>query len=401
VLFPSRWLALGSCFLLFTSVRVTAQAPAQATEDSVPKRDLMDVLSRVLHGKPKLGDTIAIPPKLVISVLPAFGANPTVGFLLGVSGNAVTRFGPEETTNLSTLYASVSYTTKQQFNVISRSNLFTADNVWKLEGDWRYLDTNQPTYGLGPALPKALESPMDFKVLRFYETVYREITSGVLAGIGYHFNRYYDIVDKNAALGPTPFSEYNGGATITSSSTSGFSFNLLKDARDNPINTTRGFYVRGSTRFFPRALGSEQDWGSVEMEARAYPRLKKNVLALWGLAWITGGRPPYLELPAIGWDYNGRTGRAYAQGRIRATDLLYGEAEYRVTLTRNGLFGAVGFLNLTSAADATGAFQSPDPGYGLGLRIKLNKHSNTNITIDYGFGAEGSKGVFFGTGEVF
>lgn len=370
-------------------------------EDSVRQRDVMDLLSRVLHGKPKLGDTIVVPPRLVISILPAFGANPTVGFLLGVSGNAVTRLGPEENTNLSTLYASVSYTTKQQFNVISRSNLFTEGNRWKLEGDWRYLDTNQPTYGLGPALPKALESPMDFKVLRFYETVYREVNDGVLAGVGYHFNRYYDIVDKNAALGPTPFSEYNGGATITSSSASGFSFNLLKDGRNNPINTTRGIYARGSARFFPRALGSEQDWGAVEMEARAYPRLQKNVLALWGLAWITGGRPPYLELPAIGWDYNGRTGRAYAQGRIRATDLLYGEAEYRVTLTRNGLFGAVGFLNLTSAADSTGAFQAPDPGYGLGLRIKLNKHSNTNITIDYGFGAEGSKGVFFGTGEVF
>jgi outer membrane protein assembly factor BamA len=380
---------------------VTAQAPAPTTQDSIRQRDLMDVLSRVLHGKPKLGDTIVVPPRLVISVLPAFGANPTVGFLLGVSGNAVTRLGPEENTNLSTLYASVSYTTKQQFNVVSRSNLFTEGNRWKLEGDWRYLDTNQPTYGLGPALPQALESPMDFKVLRFYETVYREVHDGVLAGVGYHFNRYYDIVDKNAVLGPTPFSEYNGGATITSSSASGFSFNLLKDGRNNPINTTRGIYARGSARFFPRALGSEQDWGSVEMEARAYPRLQKNVLALWGLAWITGGRPPYLELPAIGWDYNGRTGRAYAQGRIRATDLLYGEAEYRVPLTRNGLFGAVGFLNLTSAADSTGAVQAPDPGYGLGLRIKLNKHSNTNITIDYGFGAEGSKGLFFGTGEVF
>ncbi|HEX6407427.1 MAG TPA: hypothetical protein VFZ90_09575, partial [Gemmatimonadales bacterium] len=202
MLFISRWLALGSGFLLFVAVKATAQAPA--AKDSVRQRDVMDVLSRILHGKPKLGDTITIPPKLVISVLPAFGANPTVGFLLGVSGNAVTRLGPEENTNLSTLYASVSYTTKQQFNVVSRSNLFTAGNRWKLEGDWRYLDTNQPTYGLGPALPKALESPMDFKVLRFYETVYREVTGGVLAGVGYHFNRYYDIVDKNAALGPTP-----------------------------------------------------------------------------------------------------------------------------------------------------------------------------------------------------
>ena len=103
MLFISRWLTLGSGFLLFMAAKATAQAPA--AKDSVRQRDVMDVLSRILHGKPKLGDTITIPPKLVISVLPAFGANPTVGFLLGVSGNAVTRLGPEENTNLSTLYA--------------------------------------------------------------------------------------------------------------------------------------------------------------------------------------------------------------------------------------------------------------------------------------------------------
>ena len=37
----------------------------------------------------------------------------------------------------------------------------------------------------------------------------------------------------------------------------------------------------------------------------------------------------------------------------------------------------------------------------MGLRIKLNKHSRTNIGIDFGFGVEGSNGVFFGTGEAF
>ena len=94
-------------------------------------------------------------------------------------------------------------------------------------------------------------------------------------------------------------------------------------------------------------------------------------------------------------------GRGYAQGRIRADQLLYGEAEYRVTLTPNGLLGAVAFLNLTSASDETGDLQTPNPGGGVGIRIKLNKHSDTNIGIDVGFGAEGSGGVFFGTGEAF
>jgi hypothetical protein len=126
------------------------------------------------------------------------------------------------------------------------------------------------------------------------------------------------------------------------------------------------------------------------------------MLAFWGLTWLTMGRPPYLDLPAIGWDYNNRSGRGYAQGRIRAQDLVYGEAEYRVTLSRDGLLGAVAFFNLTSASDSlTGSLQTPDPGGGVGIRIKLNKHSRTNIGIDFGFGVEGSNGVFFGTGEAF
>ncbi|MGZ8392780.1 MAG: hypothetical protein ACXWWK_08085, partial [Gemmatimonadales bacterium] len=122
----------------------------------------------------------------------------------------------------------------------------------------------------------------------------------------------------------------------------------------------------------------------------------------WGWTWLTMGRPPYLDLPAIGWDYNNRSGRGYAQGRIRAQDLVYGEAEYRMRLSRDGLWGAVAFFNLTSSSDpASGGLQTPDPGGGVGLRIKLNKNSNTNIGIDFGFGVEGSNGVFFGTGEAF
>ena len=96
----------------------------------------MDLINRVLHGAPKLGDTIELPPKTIITVLPAFGANPTVGFLFGVSGNALTRFGPEETTNPSTVYATVNYTTKKQFNVMLRPNVYTAGNTWKLEGEF-------------------------------------------------------------------------------------------------------------------------------------------------------------------------------------------------------------------------------------------------------------------------
>jgi len=381
-----------------------AQQPEGARTDSVVQRDLMDVISRVLHGQPKLADTIELPPKVVVTVLPAISANPTVGVLLGVSGNVVTRLGDDEATNLSTISASVSYTTKSQFNLLLRSNIYAPGNAWKLEGDWRYLDTNQPTYGLGPALPSELEAPMDFKLLRLYETVYREVVPNVLVGVGYHLNYYFGIVDHNAVQGLTPFLTYYSGQPVTATTSSGFSFNILNDTRDNPINPKKGHYVRGGVHIYPTWLGSDDDWQSIEAEYRTYHRAGaggRNILALWGLAWFTMGRAPYLDLPAIGWDYSNRMGRGYAQGRIRAGDLLYGEAEYRMTLTRNGMWGAVGFLNLTSASDDTGALQAPNLGGGVGLRLKLDKRSDTNITIDIGFGAQGSNGVFFGTNEAF
>jgi outer membrane protein assembly factor BamA len=383
-------------------IAFSQQERPDAPRDTVPQRDLMDVLARVLRGKPKLSDTVVVPPKTVITVLPAISASPTTGLLLGVSGNAVTRLGTDESTNLSTVSASVNYTTKKQFNILVRSNVYTPANRWKLEGDWRFLDSNQPTYGLGPALPGDRESPMDYNLIRFYETVYRGVSKDFLLGVGYHLNQYFEIVDHNASQGiVTPYVLYSGGQP-TSSTSSGLSFNVLSDTRGNPINPSNGLYVRGSFRMFPTWLGSDDDWQSFEGELRTYPRVGPGVLAFWGFTWFTMGRPPYLDLPAIGWDYNNRSGRGYAQGRIRAQDLVYGEAEYRVTLSRNGLFGAVAFFNLTSASDSlTGGLRTPDPGGGVGIRIKLNKNSNTNIGIDFGVGVEGSNGVFFGTGEAF
>ncbi len=141
------------------------------------------------------------------------------------------------------------------------------------------------------------------------------------------------------------------------------------------------------------------------LEGRIYPRLtdpRTGTLALWARGWFTLGHTPYMELPAIGWDAASRTGRGYVQGRIRAENLVYFEAEYRIILSKNGLWGATGFLNFTSASDpVTRSLQPPNIGGGFGLRVKLNKRSHTNITLDLGLAAGRSHGLFLGTGEAF
>jgi hypothetical protein len=82
--------------------------------------------------------------------------------------------------------------------------------------------------------------------------------------------------------------------------------------------------------------------------------------------------------------------------------MVYAEAEYRYKITRNGLLGGVFFINGESLSAAPGTrLQGIQPGYGPGLRIKLNTVSKTNITVDYGFGREGSRGLFIDVGEAF
>src|SRR5205823_10865493 len=97
-------------------------------------------------------------------------------------------------------------------------------------------------------------------------------------------------------------------------------------------------------------------------------------LALWFVGdMVTGGRAPFFDLPTTGAD--GRSGRGYSEGRYRGDHLLYGEAEYRATLTANGLFGMVAFVNTTTIADAirgTRLFDTFAPAGGVGMRVLLN-----------------------------
>ena len=117
---------------------------------------------------------------------------------------------------------------------------------------------------------------------------------------------------------------------------------------------------------------------------------------------VLSGTAPYLDLPATGSD--GRSARGYSDGRYRGQHLMYGEMEYRGTLTSNGLLGYVAFLNTTTVDDVDAGkklFDDFAPGAGFGLRVLLNKHSRTNLTADYGWGKEGSRGLYLGIQEAF
>jgi len=119
--------------------------------------------------------------------------------------------------------------------------------------------------------------------------------------------------------------------------------------------------------------------------------------------FVTSGKQPYLEMPAISWDMYNRTGRGYVQGRIRGENMWYGESEYRFPVSRNGFLGGVTFVNLTTASNDLKRQLLSDHfaiGYGAGIRLKLSKLNKTNIAIDYGRG-QGGSAIYFNLQETF
>jgi hypothetical protein len=366
------------------------------------ERDMKDVFRKLFHTKLKGLEVDSVTSVPVISIIPAVGYTLQSRLAIILSGNVAFRLTPDA--RISTITASTAYTQNKQFTLPIESNIWTNNNEYDFIGDTRFYKYPQSTYGLGSNSKIQNEDPMNYNFFRFSEIVMRHVTSDFFAGIGYGFDYHWNVTHSGPLNGAASDYELYGTAETTVSS--GFSANALYDSRDNSINPFGGFYASVQYRDNLHALGSSSNWQSLIIDVRKYfkfPGNSDNVLAFWSYDWfVVEGKAPYLDLPANSWDPYTGTGRGYIQGRFRGSQMVYVESEYRYKITKNGLIGGVFFINAESFSAAQGSkLQTVQPGFGPGIRVKLSKISKTNIAVDYGFGNQGSRGVFVNVGEVF
>jgi hypothetical protein len=374
---------------------------------------------------------------LSIIPLPVIAYTPTTAWMLGVAPGVSWFMGDPSNTSISSGLGSVIYTTKKQWILTAKTNVFLERDSWNLMGDWRYFITSQPTFGLGTGpqsgkpvgtgveyedglFSEAISDAqmMEFNYFRFHETFLKRIQeTRFFVGLGYHLDIHSKIDDNLLNLDTVPpvITSHYGYQTIHGFSpenytTSGISVNALLDSRDNAINPYSGRYAFVNLRINPAFLGSDKSSSILWLEYRDYihfnPERPRHLLGFWTYGWfVTSGDVPYLDLPAVGWDQFGRSGRAYTQGRFRGEDLIYGEIEYRFPLQKNSeLLGGVLFVNATTASNRDGdisLFQYLDYAYGLGLRVMINKKSRANVALDFAWGKYGASGFYLGINEVF
>jgi len=372
--------------------------------NSAIQKDLSDLFKK--KSKQNIIDSInpIQPKKYHLSIVPAVGYTLQTGFAGIISGNIAYAADTFSSTKLSSISTSVTYSQYSQTIIPLVADIWTAGNKLNIISDNRFIAYPSDIYGLGGRTDPNKGLTINFSGIKLHETIVKQITKNLYAGLGIYFDKFWDIkaLDSLRRRDSTRFSRELG----TEETSTGIAFKLLYDSRINQINATNGWY--GNIVYRPnfKFLGSDKNWQYLLIDIRKYvqfPRNSKNVLCFWNLNWLTlGGTPPYLLLPSTGWDDQYNTGRGYIQGRFRGNNMNYLETEYRYNITRNGLIGGVLFVNAERfSGEISNQFKTISPGYGLGLRLKLNKFSGTNLCVDYGFGKNGSRGFFVNLGEVF
>jgi outer membrane protein assembly factor BamA len=384
----------------------TLVPPDKLVEDTSGQRDIIGVALKVTHIQIKKPPQVA-GRRVYYSLVPLGASIPGGGAALITATNAGFFLGDRKTTFLSSVTFSPGTNFKGEFNLPFKSNIWSDSNRWNYGGDYRLTIFPQFTWGLGGNTAPSKKILMRYTYVRVYQNALKRIGRRpfLFAGLGYNLDYHIHIRSDVDSISLAKFTGYRyGTGNRANSISSGVTLNLLYDTRNNLFNPLPGWFYNIVLRLNPKFLGSEDYWYSLYFDARKYISFdpnKWNVLAFWSYLWTTmGSNAPFLDLPAITWDANQRSGRGFYPGRYTGRSLWDFEMEYRRSVTRDQLVGFVVFGNMNSVTEPlTHQFSYLHAAAGAGLRIKFNKHSGTNFCMDFA-ASKGYWAFYFGLGEA-
>lgn len=403
--------------IVFIQVKMSAQVNSDLLGICPPKTimELFETKDSLMVGKPMKNSFLL--------VIPVIGMQPATGFSYGATAQYTFK-GHEILDKYSSANLGVVFTTKNQLLINAKNNILLKDNELFLSGDYRLYVFTQPNYGLGTNIfpthkndpdfeIESIAQPMDYNYFKFHQTASWEFTKHFYVGGGIDVDWYSKIVDKDLDVANGQYTyHYNysiaNGFNPLEYYINGFSLNFICDSRDNQINTRKGWFANINYRINPALFNEQQMSNVLFAEFRYFVPLsqkKENfVFGFWAYGqFVTNGKVPYLNLPAIGWDQRSRSGEGYTQGLFRGTNLTYIQAELRFPISCNQLLSGTVFTSFTSTSskmDAVMLFEYVQPALGVGLRVLIDKATRTNLIIDYGVGNH-SNGFYLNAGETF
>jgi hypothetical protein len=325
------------------------------------------------------------------------------GRVLVSSFNATFYLGDKEDTKNSTIYLIPYISFSNQFGLEMYPTIWSDKNSWNFVGEYFILNFPQDTWGLGGDSPESNETLIDGKQIRFHQNVLKSIIPNLALGIGYQFDKHYDleIEEEDGSIRNPNLPQNIKNTTISS----GISIPFVYDNRKNINTPQQGIYAGITYLWNDPSLGSDSSWQSLFIDFRKYFTLLKtrSVLGFRSYYWtILSGEAPYFDLPSTRSEPGtGSSSRGLEKNRYRSKDMLFFESEYRFNISRNGLWGGVVFANTTSASETESRkYEHWQPAIGTGVRLKFSKYTKVNLAFDIGFSKDFTN-VYLKIGEVF
>jgi hypothetical protein len=274
-----------SVIVLFIQISGNAQI-TDSTKGPCEVKDATDYIKQWLHIKKK-----NTQKNTAIFAAPVLGSTPSTGFIYGLTLQGTFKL-PES--NISAFQSNIQFTSKQQFSVSLKNNVFAKKNKIFLSGDWSYFNYSQPTYGLGTDAPNgkvpeyfyfnqgapddSLVQPMKYTYVKLHQTFSFRAARNLFIGPGIHIDLYSQIDDiklDTSRLTSHYLYSKKYGFDPKKYDVIGVSLNMVYDSRDNSVNAYKGIYANLNYRYNPEFLGSDQASSTLWSEFRAYVGVSK------------------------------------------------------------------------------------------------------------------------------
>ncbi|NIG56222.1 polymerase [Chitinophaga sp. Cy-1792] len=321
------------------------------------------------------------------------------------------RKNPSAATRNSTINLIPGVTTKNQYKVDLKADIWTRDNIWHFRGSMRYQNFPLYFYGIGDTTHAADKSLLNNVRFRFQGEAERKVGSHFYVGATMSFqNDTYSSDDGKGIYNTMPLVGKTGGH-VTFVGLTG-----IYDTRDNQNYTRKGTWLRLNTAFAPSFLSSEQLW-KIEAQGKQFVSLSRKSTLGFNAFFnsLQGSQLPFYLLPEMG---NDNLMRGYYSGRYRNQNYLAFQTEYRYLIDPKVRI-KVWFVDLhpkfaLAAFAGTGTvfanrdfhFDGFKPNYGGGIRYFYDENSRLTVRIDYGVGEKRpgearQKGLYLSLAEAF
>lgn len=324
--------------------------------------------------------------KVKILPVPAFGYSPETRTYAGAVALFTFNFYNDTLTRRSNAKVEFNYTWNKQMILNGGWSFLSKGEKWFSKGEIYYSKYPDFYYGIGPNTPVSNKLMYKSNRFSFDANVLKKIKTNLFTGPNIKYINYWNV--RPDASSPS-YPELTSGSTV------GIGYSILKDSRNSLLTPLRGVYAYANTTY----NFSKNNYVELVLDGRYYKTWKeKFTIAGRFINDLNFGNPPFYDQAFLGGD---KYVRGFFYGRYRDKNLSSLQLEFRSPLVwRFGFatFGGVSNLypNLSGISAGNTKYNA-----GLGLRFLVDRKDNTNLRLDYAIGSNKNSGFYVAFGESF